>query len=94
LEALCLEGFRVLVGVGDGLADGGADVDAAGGFVELDPQAEGVEGLALDLGWGVAEGLAEVGDLLEALVEVLVLGLDVGGVEFGEGVLGGVFVVA
>ena len=42
---------------------------------------------------GVAEGLAEVGDLLEALVEVFVLGLEVVGVEFGEGVLGGVFVV-
>ena len=65
-----MEGFRVLVGVGDGLADGGADVDAAGGLVEFDPQAEGVEGLAFDVGRGVAEGLAEVGDLLQALVEL------------------------
>jgi hypothetical protein len=79
-----LEGFRVLVGVRDGLADGGADVDAAGGLVELDAQAEGIERLAFDLGWGVAECLAEVGDLLEALVEVLVLSLDVVGVELGE----------
>jgi hypothetical protein len=50
-----LEGFRILEGLRDGLGDGGADLDPPLGFVELDPESEGVEGLALDLEGGVTQ---------------------------------------
>jgi hypothetical protein len=55
LEALRPEGYCVLEGVCDGIGDGGADLDPPLGLVELDPQAEGVEGLALDLEGGVTQ---------------------------------------
>ncbi|HEX7291533.1 MAG TPA: hypothetical protein VF250_10445 [Conexibacter sp.] len=75
MEALRLEGFRVLEGLCDRLRDGRGDLDAALSFVERDLEVERLEGLALDLARGVAELLAEVGDACEALGELVGLGV-------------------
>lgn len=66
-----MEGFRVLEGVGDGFGDGGADLDAAFGPVVGDLEIEGLEELALDRRPGVVECLGEVGDAVEAGLEVV-----------------------
>ena len=70
---------------GDGLRDGGADLDAACGLVVGDLQAEGVEDLALDLRWGLLQGVGEVRDSREECSGVLVrAGVDRGGGEAAE----------
>ena len=66
-------------GVGDRLGDGGGDLDAAAGLVVGDLEAEGVEHLALEFGWGLVEGVGQVGDPREELSRVL------GGPRIGRG---------
>ncbi|HKG03140.1 MAG TPA: hypothetical protein VKB03_08150 [Conexibacter sp.] len=89
MEALRLEGFRVLEGVGDGFGDGRGDLDAACGLVERDLEVERLEGLALGLARGVAELLAEVGDAREALGELVGFGVLLLDGDLGEGGLVG-----
>jgi hypothetical protein len=93
LEALRLEGFRVLEGLCDRLGDRGGDLDAACGLVERDLEVERLEGLALDLAGCVAELLAEVGDAREALGELVGLSVllfdgDLGERSFVGGLVG------
>jgi hypothetical protein len=51
--------------LGHGLGDGGGDLDAALDLVVRDGELEGVEYLALELGWCAVERLAQVGEACE-----------------------------